>query len=368
MLIQGVSTNQHHRCLQSCNQSVGLYIKLQVLFGDMVSTTLNMDQRKQRKELYQEIRKKIIDKHVKAKGYKTISKQLDVPVTTVAHVIQKFKIHGTVANLPGCGHRRKIDDRSKRRIIRMVTKEPRKTSKEIQAEVHAQGTSVSDRTSCRCFSQSGLHGRRPRRTPLLKTYHKKSRLENAKLHVDKPQSFWENVVWTDETKIELFAKAHQLHVHRWKNEAYQEKNIAPTVKHGGGSVMFWGCFAASGTGCLESVQGTMKSQDYQRIQERNVPASVRKIGLSRRSWVLQQDNDPKYTAKSQKWLRGKHWTTPTLPIFLGESRILLPLPKISWNHHSPKFLPIFHPDNKIEKSYQRIHSAAQLILTMAAAT
>ncbi|KAI4892527.1 hypothetical protein NFI96_005759 [Prochilodus magdalenae] len=75
-----------------------------------------MDQRKQRKELSQDIRKKIIDKHVKGKGYKTICKQLDVPVTTVAYIIQKFKIHGTVANLPGRGRRRKIDDESKRRI------------------------------------------------------------------------------------------------------------------------------------------------------------------------------------------------------------------------------------------------------------
>uniref|UniRef100_A0AAY3ZXN4 FISNA domain-containing protein n=1 Tax=Denticeps clupeoides TaxID=299321 RepID=A0AAY3ZXN4_9TELE len=91
--------------------------------------------------------------------YKTISKQLDVPVTTVAHIIQKFKIRGTVANLPGRGRRRKIDDKSKRRIIRMVTKKPRKTSKEIQGELQAQGTSVSDCTIRRCLSQSGFYGR-----------------------------------------------------------------------------------------------------------------------------------------------------------------------------------------------------------------
>nr|XP_008274998.1 PREDICTED: uncharacterized protein LOC103353677 [Stegastes partitus] len=47
-----------------------------------------MDQRKPRRELSQEIRKKIIDKQVKSKDYKTTSKQLDVPVTTVAHIIQ----------------------------------------------------------------------------------------------------------------------------------------------------------------------------------------------------------------------------------------------------------------------------------------
>ena len=85
------------------------------------------------------------------------------------------------------------------------------------------------------------------------------------MHIDKPQSFWENVLWIDESKLELFGKSHQLYVHRHKNEAYQEKNTAPTVKHGGGSVRFWGCFAASGTWCLESPWGTMKSQDYQGI-------------------------------------------------------------------------------------------------------
>lgn len=27
-----------------------------------------------------------------------------------------------------------------------------------------------------------------------------------------------------------------------------------TLKHGGGSIMIWGCFTASDAGCLESVQ------------------------------------------------------------------------------------------------------------------
>lgn len=46
----------------------------------------------------------------------------------------------------------------------------------------------------------------------MKTNYKKARLEFDKLPVDKPQSFWENVLWTDEPKMELFAKKHQLYV------------------------------------------------------------------------------------------------------------------------------------------------------------
>ena len=70
------------------------------------------------------------------------------------------------------------------------------------------------------------------------------------MHIDKPQSLWENYLWTDGTKLELLS--HQLYVHRHKNVAYKENNTVPTVNHGGCSVMFWGFFAASGTGCLVS--------------------------------------------------------------------------------------------------------------------
>lgn len=34
--------------------------------------------------------------------------------------------------------------------------------------------------------------------------------------------------------------------------------------------MCWGCFAASGTGCLYRLHGIRKSEDYQRIQGCNV--------------------------------------------------------------------------------------------------
>ena len=97
---------------------------------------------------------------------------------------------------------------------------------------------------------------------MLRERHKKARVEFAKTHLNKPKSLCENVPWTDETKLELLGEAHHLYVYRKQNEAFEEKNTFPTVKHGGGSVMFCGCCAASGTGYLECVHGIMKSGDY----------------------------------------------------------------------------------------------------------
>ena len=122
------------------------------------------------------------------------------------------------------------------------------------------------------------------------------------MHIDKPQSFWQNVLWTDETKLELFGKSHKLYVHRRKNEAYKEKNTVPTVKHGGGLVMFWGCFAASGTGSLESTLETIKAF----WREMCCPVSeslVSVAGHGSSNRTMTQNTQLKNT---QEWLRAKH--------------------------------------------------------------
>lgn len=60
-----------------------------------------------------------------------------------------------------------------------------------------------------------------------------------------------------------------------------------------------------------SVQGTMKSPDCSGTElEQNVLSSVRKLGLSYRSGLLQQDNGPKLPENdTQEWLRAEPFTT-----------------------------------------------------------
>jgi hypothetical protein len=50
--------------------------------------------------------------------------------------------------------------------------------------------------------------------------------------VDKDLTFWRNVLWSDETKIELFGHIDHCYVWRKKGEACKLKNTIPTVKHG----------------------------------------------------------------------------------------------------------------------------------------
>uniref|UniRef100_A0AAR2L9T4 Tc1-like transposase DDE domain-containing protein n=1 Tax=Pygocentrus nattereri TaxID=42514 RepID=A0AAR2L9T4_PYGNA len=90
-----------------------------------------------------------------------------------------------------------------------------------------------------------------------------------------------------------------------EKEAHQHQNLIPTVKHGGGGIIVWVCFAASGPGRIDVINGKMNSQVYQDILQENLRPSVLQLKLNRR-WVMQQDNNSKHRSKSTtEWLHQK---------------------------------------------------------------
>ena len=78
------------------------------------------------------------------------------------------------------------------------------------------------------------------------------------------------------------------------------------MKHGGGSIMLWGCFLAFVTGKLVRVAGKMDGAKYRDILEQNRYYSVCDLRLGQR-FTFQQANHPKHTAKTTLvWFKGKH--------------------------------------------------------------
>lgn len=57
--------------------------------------------------------------------------------------------------------------------------------------------------------------------------------------------------------MQLFGHIDQPYVWRIKGDAFIPKNTIPTVKHGGGSIILWGCFAGKGTGACQKIDDGM---------------------------------------------------------------------------------------------------------------
>ena len=78
---------------------------------------------------------------------------------------------------------------------------------------------------------------------------------------------WALVVFSDESKFNLFGSDGRQWCRRRVREELLDRNVKKTVKHGGGSVMVWGCITSHGVGCLHRIHRIMNAQMYCNILE-----------------------------------------------------------------------------------------------------
>jgi hypothetical protein len=144
-------------------------------------------------------------------------------------------------------------------------------------------------------------------------------------------------IWTDESKYNVFGSDGSVKVWRQANTELEPRNLIPTVKHGGGSVMVWGCMSASGVGNLHIIEGIMDHRMYIDILKQNLHASAQKMGLGN-DFIFQQDNDPKHTARNTKlWLM---YNTPK---------------RLETPPQSPDLNPIEHLWHRLETDIRKRH-------------
>lgn len=70
-------------------------------------------------------------------------------------------------------------------------------------DLQRAGTKVTKATISNALCRQGLESCS---ATLLKLVHVQAHLKFAREHLDDPEEDWENVIWSNETKIELFGK------------------------------------------------------------------------------------------------------------------------------------------------------------------
>ncbi len=269
------------------------------------------------KELSKDVRDKIVDLHKAGMGYKTIVTQLSEKVTTVGAIIHKWKKHKITVILLRTSAPCKTSPRGVSMTMRTVRNQPRTTQEDLVNDLKAAWTSVTKKTIGNTLHREGLKSCSACKVPLLRKAPVQAHLKS----VNDSEENWVKVLWSDETKIHLFAINSTRRVWRRRNAAYDPKNTIPTTKHGGGNIMLWGCFSAKGTRQLHHIKGMIDGAMYHQGQGIEASQGI-EMG---HGWVFQHDNNPTHSAKATKeWLKKKH------------TKVL------EWPSQSPDLNPIEH--------------------------
>ncbi|GFT46133.1 transposable element Tc1 transposase [Trichonephila clavipes] len=200
-----------------------------------------------RKETTIEERKLVIKLSNEGKSQRNMTKVVRRSVNCIRKILQKCKKTGMLANNEGRGRKKIINSIIERRVIHQGKIDPKISAPKIAAST-SNTLGRSEETVRRVLRKAGYNGRVARQKPLIGKRNRVKRLKFAKEHILKPQQFWNNVIFSDESKFNTFGSDGRHMVWRKPNTSHHPKHTIPAMKHGGGSVMVWGCMAASGVG------------------------------------------------------------------------------------------------------------------------
>ncbi len=177
----------------------------------------------------------------------------------------------------------KISARGVSMIMRTARNQPRTIREDLINDLKAAVTIVTKKTIGNTLLREGLKSCSARKLPLLKKAHVQARLKFAK----DSEGNWVKVLQSDETKFKLFGINSTHCVWRRRDAAYDPKHTIPTVKHGGGN-MLWGVFLLRGHDNCTASKGRWTGPCTVRARALK-PARALKMG---RRWVFEHDSDP----------------------------------------------------------------------------
>lgn len=230
-----------------------------------------------------------------------IAQKCGVHKSTVSRVLKRIETTKSISDSKRSGRPAKLGDREKRYVVRMLKSKQGKNATEISQNFFSKtGIKVSRNTVSRTFQQAGYVARVKKKKPLLTPAHMKRRLQWALEFQKFKIEDWEYVVWSDETKFNLFNSDGKEYY--WTNNSgvLSPDSVKATKKYGGGCIMVWDCMTWDGLGVCKKIEGNMNAEVYSKILKEELIASLALYKMNPEHIIFQQDNDPKHTSRLAK--------------------------------------------------------------------
>jgi transposase len=284
-----------------------------------------------RKELTPFLRRQIIGKYSCGVNPTQISKQLQIPRSTIVSTIERNPQQVDGKSIPRSGRPKSYTKRDERHIITIIKRNPFVTYQSIREQT---GLLLSSATFLRILKNSGYGHWRAKQRPKLTEEHAKKRLEWAQKHSDWTYTEWSKIIWSDESSIEINRGPRIPWVFHLDQlgEKWKKEYVFPFKKGKAISIMIWAAIWGSNHSDItflsrdfESAKFGYSAKSYIEILEANL-FSIWEPGLE-----FMQDNAPIHSARKVKeWFEDNG------------------IPVMEWPPYSPDLNPIENAWSKIK--------------------